>query len=720
MLTTQIIRTTLRVPAPEGEPGDGAAAARQLDAALLRIGFKCSRELLEHLSGLRPETVIDTAVRVLAAVREAVGDHVAHNVYFRDFPANVPDTVEFWLDCLSRALTDPADEGVDGRRLLTAGGIDLLALPSYGRYQHSWSDLLAAHDDLVPSVKDRVSVLHLGRPLPEEAHARYLALAASPVPLNDEDLRLLETLAAYCVDAEQPRTVPVRENRALVNRVRLTHDRPLLVDTVTDVLRLACALSGGDVTLAEPTRFRSLARRDRRALLAALDRVVGAAPAKLADVNRFADRWKRLGESLHPHEHPRLPHAQEVFAVARGDRRVRSLAARVELALADGGPDRALPLLVQAPGMLVRALDRLLRLSAPERADAVVAALADTVGQVSGRVLLAAREHLTNRALPGTARLFVNRTGRAWTVPDGRPPLDRAVVDRVNRVLDDEIARRLPAYDLVLVDPAVRTAALPRSGKAVPGGFGVLPRGSVTSVDGRHLRFFVHWTQQRSDTDFDLSVLLLNDDFQYGGQVSWTSLSGYGAVHSGDIVEAPAPEGATEMIDLDLSRVPARYVVPQVNVYSGEGFDQVAESFFGYMTRDGEQEGLPFEPRTVRVRSDLRGSGQVVLPLVFARDASGVWTARWTHLVLSGEPRFNRVEGNRVSTALLARSILEREYLTVGHLADLMRRNGAEVASPAGRGPRGRTAYVGLERPEDLPDGVDVFTPDRWSALVPE
>ena len=45
---------------------------------------------------------------------------------------------------------------------------------------------------------------------------------------------------------------------------------------------------------------------------------------------------KRLGERLHPHEYPEPPHAQDVFAVARGDRRVRSLAGRVELALAAG------------------------------------------------------------------------------------------------------------------------------------------------------------------------------------------------------------------------------------------------------------------------------------------------------------------------------------------------------------------------------------------------
>src|SRR5436305_14745121 len=100
MLDALIIRRTLRVPAVGGAAGDGAAAARQLDAALLSVGFKAAGPLLAHLSALEPGVVIDAGLTVLATVRELVGDHVEHNVYFRDFPANVPDTVEFWLGLL--------------------------------------------------------------------------------------------------------------------------------------------------------------------------------------------------------------------------------------------------------------------------------------------------------------------------------------------------------------------------------------------------------------------------------------------------------------------------------------------------------------------------------------------------------------------------------------------------------------------------------------------
>jgi hypothetical protein len=69
----------------------------------MSVGFKLSAELLEHLSRLSGPTVADTAAATLDTVQEMAGDHVRHNVYFIDFPANVPDTVHFWMPCIAGA-----------------------------------------------------------------------------------------------------------------------------------------------------------------------------------------------------------------------------------------------------------------------------------------------------------------------------------------------------------------------------------------------------------------------------------------------------------------------------------------------------------------------------------------------------------------------------------------------------------------------------------------
>lgn len=727
-LEALVIGKTFRVPAPAGPAGDGAAAARQLDVVLMSAGFKCSRALLEHLSGLSTETVIDTGVQVLAAVRRLTGDHVRHNTYFRDFPFGVPDTIEFWAGRLREALLDPvAAERVEGIVFDTpqgpvVGALNLLSLPGYGTYQHAYEDMVAAHDELIPAAGDRVTVLHLGGSVDDELGALYLDLAGSRVPLSEEDRGALALLAAYCADAAQPGTIPVRENRAVINSVRLAKGLPLLADTVTDVLRLACAVSDGDLTLETPTRFRSFRRAERRILLAALDAVVAGNRAKLGDVAQRAEPWKRLGERLHAREYPQWPHAQDVFAAARGDIRVPSFAARVETSLHSGDVTGAAGLLSNAPGLLMRSLDRLLR-SAGTREDreAILKTAEAAAEGASGRVLLSLREHFQNRAVrTDVSRVFVNRKGRARAMPDTRDALDKGLLTDLLAMIDTEVDRRIPVVDHLVIDPAVLGAALPLSGKTIPGGLGMLPRGSVSPVTGEVLRFFTYWHQAERRTDYDLSALMLDEAYGNEQHVSWTAYhAGNYATYSGDLTDAT--NGASEFIDIQLGKVPRRFIIPQVYIYSGEGFDEAREAFFGYMTRSVAQEGLPLEPRTVRMKSDLRGGGRIALPMVFMRGDDGKWRAKWLHLYLKGHPSFNQVEGGKVSTRLLARSIVERDYLRVNYITGMMGDKAGKVTAweagcVLGDGP---VTFIGLEQPDGLPDGSEVIALNQLSALIP-
>ncbi|WP_405896340.1 hypothetical protein OG242_01245 [Streptomyces sp. NBC_00727] len=714
-----VIRHTHRLPAPSGPAGQGGVAARQFDSALMSVGFKLSGPVLEHLSSLSGEAVAETARRTLDVVRDMVGDHVRHNSYFIDFPAGVPDTFDFWWGCVADALLDETLRPAVIEQL-SAGALDLLTLPLYGRYPHRYEEMLAVHDELTAAAGDRVTVLHLGGSPDEEATALYLALAGSTTPLNEEHLRDLGVLAAHCVDGPQPESIPVRENRAVVNRARLAAGRDLLLDTVTDVLRLACALSDGDVSLVRPTRFRSLSRPVRRVLIAGLDAVVAAAPAKLADVSAHREAFKRLGERLHPHEYPDRPHAADVFTVARGEKEARSFDSRVEELLGAGDVADAARLLAAAPGKLFRALDRLLRdCRTDAERDAVVAAAEQVAPQVSGRVLLSVREHLHNRgAEPAGRRFFVNQRARAWVTEDRRPPVPESARDRLVTALDTEAARRLPEGGRLLVDPDILDVALPLSGKSMTGGLGVLPRGSLSPVDGELLRFFVYWKQAKHDTDFDLSALMLDARYETVCWLSYTALTEIEGEHSGDITEAP--DGASEFINLRLGAVRGDFIVPQVNIFAGESFEGVEESFFGFMTRDAAQAGRPFEPRTVRMKSELRGRGAVALPLAFLRGDDGRWRAKWLHLYLTGAPHSNRVEGNQVSVAALLRGIVERDYLTVGYLTGLMEERGATAALWDGKSvPDGPVTYIGLERPDGLhPDSV-VVTPENLRDLIP-
>lgn len=721
--------------------GDGSAVTRQFDAVLMSAGFKMSGDLLSVLASRDPGEVMDLAVRVLPVVRKMSGAHSTHNVYFRDFPFGVPDTEEFWAGLFSQLVLAQGEQQAAEQVLSLTPGPDpqlmvsLLALPGYGTPQHGYAEMLAAHDSLVEAASDRVTMLDEGVSLHAEGRQLTQRLAGRNVPLSGADLEALVFLAGlYTDDLAAP--VPVRENQAVINEARIRKGLPARVSSVTDVLRLAVQLSGGDVTLQQRTKFKSFPRSQRRAIMASLDSVVplrvGAGYDALSQVHQHAEAWKRLGERIHPHEFPGM-RSHDVFAVARGHLLASPVGARVMAQMQRSRIREAAE--IMAPGQLFRSLDWLLR-SCLDSTDiaAVLDRASESAGQVSGRVLLGAREHFENRRdHTSSPRIFANRRGTAWSLPDRRSRLGAVPRTAAIRMLDDAIGTRMETWltrNPLVIEREMLGVALPLSGKTTPPGLGILPRGSVAPLTGLDtLSVFVHWAQAQQRTDYDLSTLLLDEQFGNAEHVSWTRYHGTGAVYSGDITSAPLPDGATEIISLTMRQVRHKVIIPQVHIYSGDDFAVAAESYFGFMERDGRQAGQPFEPRTVRAKSDMRGSGRVALPLMFLRGDDGKWRAKWVHLYLKGSPSFtgagpaNQLEGSKVTVSMLIRAMAERNYITVRYLAELAGSLGGTVVVQGEPFPvqlaSGPVTYIGMQAPAGLPEGSILVTPRNLEDLIP-
>lgn len=690
------------------DKGDSKAFARQLDLALMQVGFKLSKALLRYVSGLSSTDAFKVSGILLPAVQSLVGDHVKHNVYFRDFPKNVPDTLVFWSELLAAYYEQTG--------VLTN---NLLSLPGYGTYQLSYEEMVEAHDTFKPrNGKAGLKVINLGGTEQQELNGLFLNLAGSVVPLNEEDRTLLGKLFAAGFRGPANLDIPVRENKAIINALWLAEGEALDVDTPTDVLRLAAHLSGGDVTLTENTRFKSLRRPVRRALMEALDGVLDNRPELLEDITSRREQFKRLGEKLHPHEFRACKDAIKLFSYARGDTQIVTWGHKVHAAIENRRIGRALSLLAEKPGQLVRRLDKLARESSNDQFDTVVNVLEEVVERVSGRVLLSLIEHLDNRTAKTPYRLFVNKAGSGWAAPSTLAPLAAARIKALQKVLWKDIGRRLPAKEAFDLDPRLASIALPISEKTKSDGFAVLPRGSTFELDSTKdlVRFFIYWRQQGERTDYDLSAMMYDDSFRFLGQVSYTSLGWGGqthnqpALHSGDITSAP--NGASEFIDIQLAKMPAnvRYVVPTVNHFAGHTYKDCAECFFGFMSRSLSEKGKPFEAKTVQTRFALRGEKKVAVPMVFVRGESG-WSVKWLDLYLNGLPAGNSTETNRYSTQLLAKSLVTRQYLTVGRLME------AYQSKRPKKG--GGKVYAGLFAPEGLPAGTEVYTLDNLKALIP-
>lgn len=690
-LFNALVKRTLTVPAilPVESHGDSSIIARQLDTALMSVGFKASKELLTYITNANTVDAKQYCADIIQAFKELKGDNVKHNVYFIDFPKNVPDTLTFWTDCIIDALN--SNQALLVAAQLEFGCVNLLDLPKYGKYLHSYEEMLGHHDTFVDGV-DKV-IIHLGKSLSESANDVFKSFCGSNVPLKETDRDLLVFLAEICDDVVD---IPVRENKAIVNAARFRVGKPVVANTATDFLRLAVALSDGDVTLETNSKFKSFSRANRRAFLSQLNLI-----ERFDDVLEYAEQWKRLGELLHVKEY-NFGNAQFAFSIARNETSVKTFNSVLDTAFTNN-VNIALNILHDRPGYLIRNVNRLLENDASTMY--VLSAIQTALPDVNMRVILSFRQYLQNRNKDFDARIFVGKSGKAWVAPDNRKPVNDYVVKELLQIVDNEVFGRVNKN--YVYDPAILDLALPLSGKSLSDGYNIYPRGTIQSVDEGILRFFCYWKESGSRTDFDLSALLLDENFIMSGQISYTNLREFGGVHSGDITSAP--HGASEFIDIELSKVRAQYVVPQVNVYSGESFTQVEESYFGYMFRTPEQKGKPFEAATVKNKSDVRGNGNIALPVVFYKDVDG-WKAKWTHLFQKGYPQFNRIENNKISTALLMKNIVNYDYLNVGYLLQNAKEYDGSVTQD--------TVYVGLNVPEDLPKGTKTITLSNLHELI--
>ena len=713
-----IVTRTLRVPLPRVDPSANVAHgddyARQLDVALMDAGFKADRAILRQVRLMDDSTRKAFGSALTKAVLASAGGLVRHNVYFRSFPKNVPDTLVFWADLM-------AQSGV----VLPFNKVNLLSLKGYGKYNHTYEEMLEAHGEKLEVSGNSLRVLTVGATLDEEGLSLYRMLAGSKVPLSEGDMAHLKNLAdRYVGTAGSDVEMPVREIRAVVNAIRATKGLSIDVGSPTDVLRLAIALSGGDVSMVTPTKIKSFPKRVRRILMAGLEGVSGSNES-VAMALQYPEQWKRLGEKIHPHEFRGYDKAKAVFATARGQGDVVSYASRVEAAFAGlknvrakwRGEEGLLTVLSQNPGTLFRNLDR--ALTAGVRVESLIPVLQRVVDKVSGRVLISVHEHLINRLSGTEARMFRNKAGKAWVCDETRDVLTAQEVAPILSLLETEVSRRLPVIPNLVVEAAARGVALPLSEKNKGDGFGVLPRGSRIPVTNDIVRFFCYWKEKAHRTDYDLSVLLLDKDFRTLEHCSWTSLRAKAMVHSGDITSAP--NGASEFIDVDLRAVDSKvaYIVPQVNVFAGESYEEAAESFFGFMERVGGEtiektRGLPFEPSTVRAKSEMRGKGKISLPMMFSRDADAPsgWSGVWCHVYLNGMMSCNMAEKNGRQTGMMMRGAAFRTFFTVGRLADMLLAKSVKDETVG-------ATYIGLQVPSDLKLAKS-YTPVNFIELIPE
>ena len=154
----------------------------------------------------------------------------------------------------------------------------------------------------------------------------------------------------------------------------------------------------------------------------------------------------------------------------------------------------------------------------------------------------------------------------------------------------------------VFVDPVLKGISVPLNVRDSSKGR-VLPSGSKVKLgtDSPIIRMFTHWENHKTRVDIDLSAVFYGENSDNKDYVNYTRLKNGFAVHSGDYVDAPAPHGATEFVDIDVEKALAagvRYVEMDIRSYAGVPLKEMGQEeklFAGVSFPEDGQTGELFD-----------------------------------------------------------------------------------------------------------------------------
>ncbi|MBC7804775.1 MAG: cytoplasmic protein, partial [Akkermansiaceae bacterium] len=314
------------------------------------LGYGFTQDLITACRALSLEQLVSLYQELIVDLKKLKGAHREFKPMYPNFPAQVMEMsrAELYINAIVHYWTDgklfPATEAKERFPLLDYPDLKPIDLGTRDDFEKIFGQLATANTSL--SEQDK------------------------------EDVTWFAATYRNAIGALLPDAIPQKENIAFVAGLLIQHtdDATTFVETycktATDVLRLAVAMSGGDVSLATNTKFRTFSRPERRVFLGLLQRIGQVTE----DMLRHKGRWIRLGEKLHVGEFgKRYPDPAKSFDILRNDVPFTTFNGHVEKALAAKKVQTALARLTTRPGDLARRLDHLLRLDASDQPEVLAA-----------------------------------------------------------------------------------------------------------------------------------------------------------------------------------------------------------------------------------------------------------------------------------------------------------------------------------------------------------
>lgn len=450
----------------------------------------------------------------------------------------------------------------------------------------------------------------------------------SPVRWKDYELEEVKYMSnTLPVDIS---SIPFKENMVAIAKYFIENNRKAVVNTATDVLRLAVGLSDGDISLREKTKFKSFNKPTRKFLLGLLEQSSNLEE----DIARRSEVWKKLLSHLHPGDWAkRFPKVCKVADDLYHDRLV-TFNSDIEKFLLQKDSS-VLDLLVTRPGEYRRRLAHTLSLFGEKSVDKFSSP--KVLGKLTTNQLVVLRKHLQTvnsrsyRVFPpkgNWSKLKVSETPR-W--------VENAYVNKLSANISAEINSRLPK--IKYLDKMTDKVKLPNGNEV-----GSYSRGSVFQIP-RGTNFIRTASYWKNDPDkgvvwFDNSWNFFDANWKSVGVCCWNAVkfegkntnnskftynpfnkessskkvpqkNCVGAVFSGDPVNSVEMQGrAAQMIDLypaELKKLGVRYAVWNILCFSKKTFSEVEDVFAALQWGENPQSGQLFEPSRCQLAFPLKG-----------------------------------------------------------------------------------------------------------------
>lgn len=392
------------------------------------------------------------------------------------------------------------------------------------------------------------------------------------------------------------------------------------VNIVTDALRVAVAMSGGDVSLSEPVTFRKFSRSDRRFIT---DMIKHSKKLQqefnfYEDLKRYSGLWKTLAKAIHVGDYG----LHETFKVLREDEQsIETFHSIVE----NGKLTDKVKILSTRPTEFTRKLNDLL-VKHTGQSKRIMKAYDSVSSQSSLNSLISAYYHFGDIERD---RFVMPKSGvSTGIIPLPKSKINSGIAEQAHSMIDEKINENISQnYESMsgeyYIDPVLFNVKLPTQMRNASDGLMNIPRYSRIPIemDEKYLRLFIHWIGE----DVDLSVGLLDEDFKIIHEVAYYSQK-YKPEdtvlinHSGDYTYAPAPMGASEFIDIDMEQMKenatkVRYIVMYVNVYSGVSFNGMEHAVCGWTSRK-TMDTKHYIPNDVKQKVTLESGSRECIPMV--------------------------------------------------------------------------------------------------------